>query len=96
MTVTAPRIVLAAAVLSFATYILGMHYWILTTFIKNKIKKTDGGIPSGVALVPVILSLLALIAGNQSKVIRYWAVGVIVFDPMNWALLGFFRLRKAK
>jgi len=87
MTFTAFKVIFAGIVLSFATYIFVIHYVLLSMRIKNKIRKTNHRVPSGLTLVPVLLAALALSVSRQSRVICYWATGIVVFDPMNWFIL---------
>jgi hypothetical protein len=56
--------------------------------IINKIRKTMHRAPSGIAMAPVILAALAWQVSKQSEIICYWAIGIIVFDPMNWVILA--------
>ena len=88
MTFTAFRVIFAGIVLSFATYIFVIHYALLSIHIKNKIRKTNHRVPSGMAIVPAILAALALSISRQSRMICYWAIGIVVFDPMNWLILA--------
>src|SRR5262245_36878032 len=88
MTFTTFRIILAAAALSFATYIFILHYALLSLHIRNKIRKTNHRVPSGIALVPLILAALAWQVSKQSEIICYWAIGIVVLDPMNWIVLA--------
>ena len=88
MTITAFGTIFAVIALSFATYISILHYTLLSMRIKNKIGKTDHRIPSGIGLVTAPLAVLAWSVGGQSEVICYWALGIIVFDPMNWVILA--------
>jgi hypothetical protein len=87
MTFTSFRIILAVTGLSFATYIFVFHHVMLLIHVKNKIRKTNHRVPSGIALVPGLLAALAWQAGRQSELICYWAIGIIVFDPVNWIIL---------
>jgi hypothetical protein len=87
MSFTDFRIILAVTGLSFATYILVFHYVLLSIHIKKLIRKTDQRVPSGIAIVPLILAGLACLVSRQSKVICYWAISIVVFDPMNWIIL---------
>jgi len=87
MTFTAFRIIFAVIALGFATYILVLHYALLSIHIKNKIRKTSHRVPSGGAIVPAILAALAWQVSKRSEVICYWAIGIVVFDPMNWIIL---------
>jgi hypothetical protein len=82
------RIILAALPLVLATYIFVIHYVLLSIRIKNKIRKTNHRVPSGVAILPAILAASALSISRQSRVIYYWAIGIVVFDPMNWFILA--------
>src|SRR5262245_22581570 len=88
MTFTASRIIFAVISLSFATSIFILHYALLSIHIKNKIRKTNNRVPSGIALVPTILASLGWSVGKHSETICYWAIGIIVFDPMNWVILA--------
>ena len=82
------RIILAVIPLVLATYIFVIHYVLLSIHIKNKIRKTSNRVPSGIAIVPAILAALALSVSRQSRVICSWAIGIVVFDPMNWFILA--------
>src|SRR5262249_22826374 len=88
MTFTAFRIIFAGTALSFATYIFVIHYVLLSIHIKNKIRKTNRRVPSGIVLVPALLAAIALSVNRQSRVICYWAIGIVVLDPMNWFILA--------
>src|SRR4030095_14779546 len=44
--------------------------------------------PSGMTLMPAILAALGLSVSRQSRVICYWAIGIVVLDPMNWFILA--------
>ena len=88
MSFTAFRVILAGIVLSFATYVVVFNYALPLVCIINKIRKTKHRAPSGVAIVTAILAVVALSAGRQSRVICYWAIGIVVFDPMNWFILA--------
>jgi hypothetical protein len=88
MSFTDFRIILAVMTLSFATYIFVVHYALLTLHIRNKIKKTSHRVPSGIALAPLILAALACLVSGQSEIICYWAISIVVFDPMNWIILA--------
>jgi hypothetical protein len=82
------RIILAVIPLGLATYIVVLNYALPSVCIINKIRKTKHRAPSGVAIVTAILAALALSVGKQSRVICYWAIGIVVFDPMNWFILA--------
>ena len=82
------RIIFAVIPLVLATYIFVMHYALLSIHIKNKIRKTNHRVPSGIAIAPAILAALALSVSRQSRVICFWAIGIVVFDPMNWFILA--------
>jgi hypothetical protein len=88
MTFTAFRTILAVIVLSFATYIFVLHCSLLALHIRNKIRKTNHRVPSGIALVPLILAAMACLVSKQSEIICYWAIGIVAFDPMNWIILA--------
>jgi hypothetical protein len=88
MTLTTFRIIFAVIALSFATYIFVFHYALLSIHIKNKIRRTNHRVPSGIALVPAILAALAWQVSKQSEMICYWAIGIVAFDPMNWIILA--------
>ena len=88
MTFTAFRVIFAGIALSFATYIVVLNYALPSVCIINKIRKTKHRAPSGVAIVTAILAALALSVSRQSSVICYWAIGIVVFDPMNWFILA--------
>ncbi len=87
MTFTAFRVIFAGIVLSFATYIVVFNCALPSVRIINKIRKTKHRAPSGVAIVPAILAALAWQVSKQSEVICYWAIGIVMFDPMNWIIL---------
>jgi hypothetical protein len=87
MNVTALRTVIAVITLSFATCIFVLNYVPLSTRVKNKIRKTNHRVPSGIALVSAILATLALSIGRQSEMVCYWALSIIAFEPMNWIIL---------
>jgi hypothetical protein len=53
------RITFATIALSLATYIFIFHRALLSVHIKNKIRKTNHRVPSGIALIPAILAALA-------------------------------------
>jgi hypothetical protein len=88
MNFTAFRTVLAVITLSFATRIFVLNYIPLSIRIKNKIRKTNHRVPSGIALVTVILAALSLSIGRQSEMVCYWALSIIAFGPMNWIILA--------
>jgi hypothetical protein len=88
MSFTYFRIILAVILLGLATYIFVIHYVLLSMHIKNKIRKTNHRVPSGMTLMPAILAALGLSVSRQSRVICYWAIGIVVFDPMNWFILA--------
>ena len=87
MTSTYFMVILAVIPLGLATYIFVIHYVLLSIRIKNKIRKTNHRVPSGTAIVPALLAAVALSVSRQSRVICYWAIGIVVFDPMNWFIL---------
>src|SRR5215813_2513279 len=87
MSFNAFRIILAVIPLGLATYIFVIHYALLSIHIKNKIRKTNHRVSSGMSIVPALLAALALLVARQSRVICYWAIGIVVFDPMNWFIL---------
>jgi hypothetical protein len=82
------RTILALIPLGLATYIFVIHYILLSIHIKNKIRKTNHRVSSGMAIVPAILAALAVSVSKQSRVICCWAIGIVVFDPMNWVILA--------
>jgi hypothetical protein len=45
-------------------------------------------VPSGMTLMPAILAALGLSVSRQSRVICYWAIDIVVLDPMNWFILA--------
>jgi hypothetical protein len=87
MSFTDFRIILAVIPLGLATYIFFIHYVLLSIHIKNKIRKTNHRVPSGMAIAPAILAALAWSVSKQSRMICYWAIGIVMFDPMNWIIL---------
>src|SRR5262249_21744612 len=88
MTITTFRTILSLITLSFGAYIFVFHCVLLSMRIKNKIRKTNHRVPSGIAIVPTLLAALALIIGRRSGMVCYWALGIIAFDPMNWIILA--------
>jgi hypothetical protein len=88
MTFTAIRIIFAVMTLSLASCIFLLHYALLSIRIKNKIRKTDHRVPSGMALIPAILAALAWQVSKQREMICYWAIGIVALDPMNWIILA--------
>jgi len=88
MSFTAFKVIFAGIVLSFATYFVVLNYALPSVSIINKIRKTKHRAPSGVAIVTAILAALALSISKQTRMICYWAIGIVVFDPMNWFILA--------
>jgi hypothetical protein len=88
MSFTDFRMILAVIPLGLATYIFVIHYVLLSIHVKNKIRKTNHRVPSGIAIAPAILASLAWSVSKQSRMICFWAIGIVVFDPMNWVILA--------